>query len=259
MAAVEPTEPVVPLEVVDLGTMAYAAALAEQHAAHAAVLAGGPPRVLLVEHTPVITVSQRRAAASHLVADAATLARLGIEVQPTDRGGDITYHGPGQLVAYPILKLNAFGLSLGGYMRLLEQAIIDTAVAWGVEGQRAEGMTGVWVEGGGSRVAGLGSCASTAPAGSARPSTPDPRPPALARPIAKLAALGVRVRRNVTLHGLALNVTTDLSHFATIVPCGLVGRPVTSLAQLLGDRCPSMAAVKAELVRQLQRQLAATR
>ncbi len=200
----------------DLGTIAYAPALALQREVNRAVSEGREPMtLLLLEHEPVITISRRKNAADHLIASGPRLKSLGIDVQETDRGGDITYHGPGQLVAYPILRLNDLGLNLGRYMRLLEQVVIDTVATFGVVGRREDGATGVWVD---------------------APLQP-----------AKLCAMGVRVRKNTTLHGLALNVTTDLSHFQTIVPCGLEGRAVTSLEQLLGDACPSMAAVKAAL------------
>lgn len=204
----------VPLNVLDLGRLAYAPALEIQRQIHERVLAGGPATLILVEHEPVITVSQRRESARHLLAGPQRLAQLGIDVQPTDRGGDITYHGPGQLVVYPILRLGDYHLNLSRYMRMLEQVVIDTAGAFGVAAHREAGATGVWV---GVEVA------------------------------AKICALGVRIRRNTTLHGLALNVSTDLSHFDTIVPCGLAGRGVTSLQALLKDRTPAMEAVKREL------------
>lgn len=214
--------------VTDLGRLAYLPALEFQRATHQRVLEQlDPPTILLVEHDPVITVSQRADAPRHLLADAARLARLGIEVQPTDRGGDITYHGPGQLVVYPILPLAAYGLNLSRYMRLLEQAVIDAAAKWGVAALREPGATGVW----------------------ARPTNPPDGP------TAKLCALGVRIRRNITMHGLALNVSTDLSHFDTIVPCGLAGRGVTSLQRLLGDDAPSMPTAKRDLVAALVEQL----
>jgi lipoyl(octanoyl) transferase len=214
-----------PFQVTDLGRMAYPQALEVQRATHRRVLDGlCPPTVLLVEHDPVITVSRRRGAAGHVLADAPHLAQLGIAVQPTDRGGDVTYHGPGQLVAYPILNLHNLGLSIGSYMRLLEQVAIDTAAAFGVTACRDAGFTGAWVTG---------------------PGLP-PR---------KLCALGVRVSRGVTMHGLAFNVTTDLSHYRTIVPCGLPDRGVTSLADLLGASVPAMAVVKQTLVAALARQI----
>jgi len=231
------------LAVRDLGRLGYAAALAIQREANAAVAARrAPPTLLLVEHDPVITVSHRRGAAGHLRASAERLDALGIAVHETDRGGDITYHGPGQLVAYPILRLGDLGLNLGRYMRRLEAWVIETVAAFGVEAERVEGCTGVWVD---SRVPCCGSRVpeDVTPA-TCRTADPGTRNPTLA----KLCALGVRVRKNTTMHGLALNVTTDLSHFETIVPCGL-DKPVTSLASVLGAACPPMERVKAALAR----------
>ena len=185
-------------------------------------------------------------------------------MQETDRGGDITYHGPGQLVAYPILQLQPLGLNLSRYMRLLERVVMDTVAAFGVSAHREPGATGVWVEMGGfgehttgsrdqgSRIGEAGSQRSAHDAASTvspEPRSPNPEPPRTA----KLCALGVRIRKNTTMHGLALNVKTDLSHFETIVPCGLEGRAVTSLEALLGNNCPPMADVKAEFVAQMRR------
>jgi len=216
------------IEVVDLGRMAYLPAYDEQVRHHAEMLearAQGRPlvgRLLMVEHDPpVITVSRRPGAAAHLLASPQLLAEQGIEVQPTDRGGDITYHGPGQQVVYPILDLNRIGLNLHAYIRLLEQAVIDVCVPLGVAAGRDTCATGVWVQGGERTGSGCGVDGG-----------------------AKLCAIGVRVRRWVSLHGLALNVSTNLDHFGLIVPCGLAGRPVTSLQRELGDRCPSMLRVR---------------
>lgn len=215
---------------VDLGRMRYREAyhlqclhLEEVLAARAA---GAPEwgRVLLVEHEPVITVSARKGSEANLLATPETLARAGVALERTDRGGDITYHGPGQLVAYPILDLNALMLNLHQYMRLLEQAVIDACAVFGVEGRRDAGATGVWAD--------------------------DDGVPA------KVAAMGVRVRRWVSMHGLALNIDPDLDHFRLIVPCGLAGRPVTSLRRLLGDRCPALDEVKAALGAALERLIA---
>lgn len=236
---------------IDLGRMAYAPAynlqgeyldrvLAEREAA--AVRTADSPHpgvgyVLLVEHDPpVITMTRRPAAASHLLATADALKREGIEVIETDRGGDITYHGPGQLVAYPILDLNVLKLRLHDYMRLLESAVIDTCGVFGVAGHRDACATGVWVGQGGTPA-----CHGMEPV-DAKPND------------SKICAMGVRVRRWVSMHGLALNVTTNLAHFKHIVPCGL-GRPVTSLSEQLGDRCPAMPLVKIELVRHLRLRL----
>ena len=235
-------------DIVDLGRMAYAPALERQRQQNLAVSRGeAGPTLLLVEHDPVITISQRRGAREHLLASAERLAELGIDVQETDRGGDITYHGPGQLVAYPILRLSDYGLNLGRYMRTLESAVIAAVGRFGVRGRAEPGATGVWVP---------------TDHASADPAEPvhAPGPAQLEESgdlqhVAKLCAMGVRVRKNTTLHGLALNVTTDLAHFATIDPCGLGGRPVTSLRRLRGGECPSMAEVKSALAGALIEQL----
>lgn len=217
-------------DVIDLGTMAYAPALERQRERNLAVSRGeAKPAVMLVEHEPVVTLSRRKTVRENLLASPAELVRRGIDVQETDRGGDITYHGPGQLVVYPILRLTDHGLNLGSYMRLLEQAVITTVAGWGVAGRTEKGATGVWVE-----AAAGGSSPSGQSLGSA-----------------KLCAMGVRVRKHTTMHGLALNVTTDLTAFETIDPCGLGGRPVTSLADLLGPSCPTMAQIKQRLIAEL--------
>lgn len=188
--------------------------------------------VLLVEHHPVITISGRKGAGDHLLASEATLAQMGVALARTNRGGDITYHGPGQLVVYPILDLNRLMLRLHDYMRLLEQVVIDTIADFGITGQRDPDATGVWVE-------------LTGPGASVQ--------------LAKIAAMGVRVRRWVSMHGLALNITTNLEHFNLIVPCGLSGRPVTSMQAYLGNQCPSMEQVKAKLIDHLHHHLAGAR
>lgn len=204
--------------------MAYQPAFLAQRHEHAKVLAARdagrptPGTLILVEHDPVITVSNRASAASNLLATPAMLARAGVAVERTDRGGDITYHGPGQLVAYPICDLNLLNLGLREYMSLLESAVIDACGGFGIAAHRDAQAAGVWV-------------------------TP---------PGAKLCAMGVRVQRWVSMHGLALNIDTDLGHFSLINPCGL-GRPVTSLRQLLGDACPDMPSVIEPLVASMQR------
>jgi len=213
--------------------MGYAEALAIQRARQDQLIgARANPRsdvgtIYLVEHPPLITVTHRKGADQHVLADANRLDALGVERHETDRGGDVTYHGPGQIVAYPILDLQRLTnadtgkpLGLHGYMRLLEQSVIDTLAHYGIRGDRDPQATGVWVS------AGQG-------------------------PPAKIAAMGVRVRKWVTTHGLALNVAPDLTHFNLIVPCGLVGRPVTSLNALLGDACPSFDDTKSTLMAKL--------
>ncbi len=177
----------------------------------------GLVHLLMVEHDPpVITVSRRPDARKHLLASEQWLLAAGVEVAETDRGGDITYHGPGQLVVYPILDLNRFNLRIDSYMRLLEQIVIDVLARFGIKGERDSAATGVWVR------------------SNAAPS--------------KICAMGVRVSRWVSMHGLALNITTNLDHFNLIVPCGLVGRGITSMQRELGAAAPTMEAVKRAMI-----------
>lgn len=188
------------------GRSAYADALARQTALQADRLAGAAPDTLvLTEHEPVFTVGLRTGAEKHLLWDAPRRAREGVDVHETNRGGDITYHGPGQLVAYPIVSL-ATRRDLHAYLRFLEDVLIAVVARHGVIAARREGMTGIWVA------------------------------------ERKLAAIGVAVRRWVTLHGVALNVAPDLRHFGGIVPCGIRAAEgtVTSLAAELGARCPTL-------------------
>ena len=211
-----------PMRVEDLGTMAYRDAWAVQERVHAEVVEGGEERLLLVEHPPVITYGRRPGVDRNVVAPQALLDARGVEKVLSDRGGDVTFHGPGQLVVYPIIRLIDHRLSVGGYVHALERALIDALAQFDVRARKDDCAVGVWAED---------------PPGSGT--------------LAKVCAIGVRVRRGVTLHGLALNVATDLSYFDLIIPCGLVGRPVTSLQKLLGPRVPGMADVKQALVRAL--------
>ena len=197
--------------------MGYAQALERQRAEHAALVERRDARpsmpLLLVEHDPpVITVSRRPGAERHVIVSDSRLAELGVQKVETDRGGDVTWHGPGQLVAYPILDLHRLDLRIHGYMRFLEQAVIDTLAHFGVHAMRDAEATGVWVGDG--------------------------------APLRKICAMGVRISRWATLHGLALNVCPDLRQFELIVPCGLVGRPVTSLRREMGDAAPDMQRVQ---------------
>jgi lipoyl(octanoyl) transferase len=207
------------MDIQNLGHLDYRSAWAEQEKAHADVLAGGPPRILLVEHPPVITFGRRDGGERHLIASDEQLQKLGVEIVKSDRGGDITFHGPGQLVAYPILRLNDFRLSVGAYVHRLEDAVIATLAELSIPAQKNPAAVGVWVEDGGE--------------------------------LAKICAIGVRVSRGVTLHGVALNVTTDLAYFDLIVPCGLPGKRVTSLQRLLGDRIPAMRHLRNRLAARL--------
>jgi lipoyl(octanoyl) transferase len=221
------------MPMIDLGRLAYGPAYDRQVRELDAVLAARdagvpvPGVILLVEHDPVITVSRRPTAAGNVLASADQLARAGVQLVETDRGGDVTYHGPGQLVVYPIVDLNHLGLRLHEYLRVLEQAVIDTCGRFGLATHRDPSATGVWT---------------------------GPAQPAAEAHGAKVAAMGVRVRRWVTLHGLALNVNPDLAHFALINACGL-GRPVTSLARELGAAAPAMDEVKLVLVAALRARL----
>lgn len=208
------------MTITDLGLIPYRQAWAVQEQAHEQVLGGGEERLLLVEHPPVITFGRRPDVSRNLIATDEQLADLGVEVVQSDRGGDITFHGPGQLVAYPIVRLNDHGLSVGGYVRRLEEAVIASLAELGIPAQKDPDAIGVWTR------------------------RPDGH-------LAKICALGVRIRRGVSMHGIALNLTTDLRYFELIVPCGLVGRPVTSIQRLLGDRTPPMEDVKRILSRQI--------
>ncbi len=153
--------------------------------------------LILLEHDPVITLG-RAADSEHIVAPSAQLQAAGIVVHRVERGGDVTYHGPGQLVGYPILSLQAHHLGASDYMHALEEVLIRTLQDFAVLARRRNGLIGVWV---------------------------DER---------KIAALGARVERGVTYHGFALNVAPNLDHFALIVPCGLAGIEVTSMERELG-------------------------
>jgi lipoyl(octanoyl) transferase len=214
---------------IDLGIAAYRDAWAVQERVWEEVAGGAGERLLLVEHPPVVTFGRRAvggAQALHLLADPAELAARGVEVVHSDRGGDITFHGPGQLVAYPIVRLNDHRLSVGGYVRALQNAVIAALGRFGIIGELDPGAVGVWVR---------------QPGGE----------------LAKICAFGVRVRRGISMHGLALNVTTDLDYFRLIVPCGLAERPVTSLLEILGDSAPTMATVKEAIVEEVSKAIGA--
>ncbi len=189
-------------QVRELGRIAYGPALELQQQLIAARKAGTvPDHLLLLEHPHVITLG-RNGRQENLLASDEIMERAGISFFPTDRGGDVTYHGPGQLVAYPIMDLREWKRDVGAFVRAVEQTIIDTLADYSIEAGRIPKLTGVWV---GERLGGAGA--------------------------AKIAAIGVHISRWVTSHGLALNVSTDMSYFQYIVPCGLT-KPVTSMAQL---------------------------
>ena len=202
------------IALVDLGRLDYAAALALQQQVSALRQQESIGDVLLlVEHPPVLTLG-RNAHRRHIVASDELLARRGISLFETNRGGDVTYHGPGQLVGYPILHLRSFTPPLGivEYLRKLEEVLIRACADYGVLTQRAPGRAGVW----------------TMPGGAVAEK--------------KIAALGVHVARGVTTHGFALNVTTDLDDFELIVPCGIRDRSVTSI-EAEADSTPSLEQV----------------
>ncbi|WP_432797587.1 lipoyl(octanoyl) transferase LipB [Poriferisphaera sp. WC338] len=231
------------LRVMQYDRLSYADGLAKQRKFLEQVIEyeGAEHVLLFLEHDPVITIPPKEIAQQHLVASVDHLAKLGIEVCETDRGGDITYHGPGQLVAYPILKMSKFGLNLSKYMRLLEQVVIGTLKAYGIKAHREPGATGVWVR---------PSMESNAVDESSHDAYADLKHEAgkgMSGVSEKICAMGVRIRKNVTMHGLALNLSTDLTHFQTIVPCGLAGRPVTSMNKILGDAAPSMQTLMKEM------------
>jgi len=167
----------------------------ELHAARCADEIGDT--ILFVEHPPVYTLG-RSADAGHLLWDRETLRAKGVDLVETDRGGDVTFHGPGQIVAYPIVDLAARGFGVRDYIFRLEGAVIETLKAFGLEAGRDARNRGVWIGN------------------------------------AKICAIGIRVSRHTTMHGLALNVNTDLSLFSGIVPCGLADADVTSVAEELG-------------------------
>jgi len=194
--------------------MRYAEALAVQQRVAGSLKDGhGADHLLFVEHPHVVTIG-RNGHEENLLAPEATLRRSGIELYETDRGGDVTYHGPGQVVAYPIMDLRQWKRDVGAYVRAIEQVLIDTLEEFGIAATRIPKLTGVW-------------------AGEA-----------------KIAAIGVHLSRWVSTHGWALNVTTDLRYFEYIVPCGLA-KPVTSMAQL-GARAGSEE-VKSALARHFGR------
>ena len=192
------------IEVRRLGVLSYADGLALQKELVEQRKAGEiPDQLLLLEHPPVITLGVKtRNDRSHIVATTDTLAAAGVEVFETGRGGDVTYHGPGQLVGYPILDLRPDRCDVHRYVRDIEEVMILAAASFGITAARIPGLTGAWV---GNE---------------------------------KLAAIGVRIARWITSHGFAFNVNTTLDHFNLIVPCGITDKGVTSLQKLLGRPIP---------------------
>ena len=186
-------------DVRDLGRLRYAEALEIQRQSVELRKSGAiSDQLIFVEHPHVVTMG-RNGHQENLLAPPELLARSGIEFFETDRGGDVTYHGPGQIVGYPILDLREWKRDVHAYVRAIEQVIIDTLSGFGIEAGREAGATGVWTSEGPHK--------------------------------AKIAAIGVHISRWVTSHGFALNVDTDLNYFRYIVPCGLT-KPVTSMRSL---------------------------
>lgn len=184
------------VKIVREGIVPFATAFALQQKVHAERVAGErPDTLILLSHPPVVTLG-RGAHDENLLLSAKEYRERGVEVHETDRGGDVTYHGPGQLVGYPIVDLRGVGLGPRSFLRLIEESLIRLLATYGVAAGRVPGLTGVWV---GDE---------------------------------KVAAIGIRISRGVSLHGFALNVTTDPAEFDLIVPCGIRDRGVTSLARL---------------------------
>lgn len=212
------------IEVRDLGLMPYAYAYALQtdlrDGIKEAKKAGETEfreHLLLVEHPPVITLG-RHADPGNVLSTPGALRARGVETFRIERGGDVTYHGPGQLVVYPVLDMERHRLGVKKYVYLLEEAVIRTVAHWGIHGERVDGATGVWVDKG----------------------TPAER---------KICAIGVKCSRFVTMHGLALNVNTDLSAFSLINPCGFTDKGVTSVKRETGAEA-DMQVVKDTFVRE---------
>jgi lipoate-protein ligase B len=197
-----------PLYVVQLGLVPYARALELQRAVARARISGAIAHdvLLLLEHPPVVTLG-RSSKAQHLVATPALLADRGVELFEAERGGDVTFHGPGQLVGYPIVNLRGHKQDLHWYLRQVEAMLMRALDRFGIPAERSEGRTGVWTAG------------------------------------RKIASIGVHARDWVTWHGFALNVSNDLSYFDLIVPCGLSGVTMTSIARELGSGAPPFSAV----------------
>jgi len=187
------------LHVVRPGRVSYAKALGWQRDAATAVRDGtGPETLFLLEHPPVVTLGRRAKTDANLRLARERYAEQGVTVVETDRGGDVTFHGPGQVVGYPILDLRKRGLGARSHLHQMEEILIRVLAAYGIEAHRDASHMGVWTSAG------------------------------------KIAAMGIRVSAGVSLHGFALNVNTDLDFFGLIVPCGIPDRAVTSMCSILG-------------------------
>lgn len=212
-------------EVTDWGMISYAEAWKKQTALFDALVSAKQAgaeyinQIVLCEHPPVYTLG-RSGKADNMLLSEEQLSSVGATLYHIDRGGDITFHGPGQLVCYPILNLEEYALGLKEYVHLMEEAVIRVCAAYGIAAGRVEKATGVWLDG----------------------DTPRAR---------KICAIGVRSSHYVTMHGLALNVNTDLRYFSYIHPCGFIDKGVTSLQKELGQEV-SMQEVKDKLCKELQ-------
>ena len=190
------------IDIIDLGIIEYGEALKKQQSYFDALISSkGNNTLLYCEHPHVYTLGKHGELANLLISDS-ELKRIGATFYKTDRGGDITYHGYGQLVGYPIINIQHYNIGLREYIYRLEQAIIHTLAEYKVEGFRIDSATGVWV------------------------STPTGEK--------KISAIGVKASRYVTMHGFALNINTDINYFSYINPCGFVEKGVTSLKQIIG-------------------------
>lgn len=198
-----------------LGTLPYQRALELQRAVARARISGEIQEdvLLLVEHPPVVTLGRSAKSPGHLVASPELLHARGVELFEVDRGGDVTFHGPGQLVGYPIIDLKRHKKDLHWYLRQVEEALIRALGDLSIAAERNPGLTGVWTNG------------------------------------HKLASIGVHARDWVTWHGFALNVTTDLSYFDLIVPCGIQGVVMSSVARELGDVAPPGGQIERAVIR----------
>jgi lipoyl(octanoyl) transferase len=242
-----------PCQIIDLGRIGYTEAWALQKRIVAARKADAIADVLLVcEHPHVITLG-RNGKRENLLASEHVLRQKGVELHASDRGGDITYHGPGQIVGYPILNLSAIRRDVVWYVRMLEEAMIRATAEFGIVAEREPGKTGVWVralkaekdptEGAQSSQREERSLDSSAVEDSLGMTT-------LAGSSEKLAAIGVHISRWITSHGFAYNVSTDLRYFDLIVPCGIAERKATSLEKLLG-RSVEVSEVRPRIARHL--------
>ncbi len=187
------------LEINNIGLTKYSAALEAQNSAHEKVTKGGNPIVILCEHPHVYTFG-KSADKNNLLINPEFLKQINAEVYQTERGGDITYHGPGQLVGYPIINLRASGLGVKKYVEILESSLITALADFNIVAYQIGGLTGIWVGGKNEMQR-------------------------------KIGAIGIRIKNGVSMHGFALNVTTDLSYFNHIVPCGIIDKGVTSIAK----------------------------